>query len=292
MKVSIMSQKKPTTLKAELGQLDTVKSGYAPVNGLKLYYEIHGSGEPLILLHGGVAGSIMFAPVLPQLAKGRQVITVDLQAHGKTADINRPIRFESMADDIAALIEYLGLRNADILGYSLGGGAALRLTIQCPELVRNLLLMSTPFSHNGWYPEVLTSFAGMSAQAPTFGAGMKQSPLSQVYPNADWTLLFTKLGDLLKRDYDWSSDVAKIKTPTLLIYADADAVTPSHIVEFYGLLGGGHKDAGLDGSGRSPNQLAILPGFTHYTLLSSPALPISILQFLDAPLNAKRFDQV
>jgi pimeloyl-ACP methyl ester carboxylesterase len=271
---------------------DSVKSGYAPINGLKLYYEIHGLGEPLILLHGGVAGSIMFAQVLPQLAIGHQVFTVDLQAHGKTADIDRTIRFESMADDIAALIKYFGFKNADVLGYSLGGGVALRLTIQHPELVRNLLLMSTPCSHNGWYPEVLTSFAGMSALAPTIGEGMKRSPLSQVYPNADWTLLFTKLGDLLKRDYNWSSDIAKINTPTLLIYADADAVTPSHIMEFYGLLGGGHKDAGLDGSGRSPNQLAILPGFTHYTLLSSPVLPASILQFIEAPLLAKRFDHV
>jgi pimeloyl-ACP methyl ester carboxylesterase len=122
---------------------------YAAVNGLDLYYEIHGEGEPMILLHGGVGAIEMFGEVLPLLAEGRRVIAVDLQAHGRTADIDRPMTFEAMADDVAALIEHLELGKADIMGYSLGGGVALRTAIQHPEVVRKLVLVSTPFKRDG-----------------------------------------------------------------------------------------------------------------------------------------------
>ena len=123
------------------------------MNGLNLYYEIHGAGEPLILLHGGVGAIEMFGEVLPSLAQNRQVIAVDLQAHGRTADIDRPLSFELMAGDIAALIKHLGIEDADVMGYSLGGGVALRTAIQHPEVVRKLVLVSTPFKRDGWYPE-------------------------------------------------------------------------------------------------------------------------------------------
>jgi pimeloyl-ACP methyl ester carboxylesterase len=130
----------------------TPQTGYAPVNGLEMYYEIHGTGEPLILLHGGVGAIEMFGEVLPLLAQGRQVIAADLQAHGRTADIDRPLSFESMADDIRALIEHLGLEEADVMGYSLGGGVALQTVLRHPQVVRKLVLVSTPFSRDGWYP--------------------------------------------------------------------------------------------------------------------------------------------
>jgi pimeloyl-ACP methyl ester carboxylesterase len=128
---------------------DDSKGNYAAVNGLDLYYEIHGAGEPLILLHGGVGAIEMFGEVLPLLAEGRQIIAVDLQAHGRTADIDRPMTFEAMADDVAALIEHLGLGEADAMSYSLGGGVALRTAIQHPEVVRKLVLVSTPFKRDG-----------------------------------------------------------------------------------------------------------------------------------------------
>jgi pimeloyl-ACP methyl ester carboxylesterase len=131
-----------------------VKSGYAPVNGLKMYYEIHGSGEPLILLHGGVGSTGMFSAIMPTLASSRQVIAVDLQAHGRTADIDRPLSCEAMADDIAALMKTLKIPKADVMGYSLGGGVALRVAIQHPGMVRKLVLVSTPCKRNGWYPEI------------------------------------------------------------------------------------------------------------------------------------------
>ena len=260
------------------------ETGYAPVNGLSLYYEIHGSGEPLMLLHGGAVGIVMFGTNVAELAKNRKVIAVELQGHGRTADINRPLSFEAMADDIAGLMKYLGIEKADVLGYSLGGGVALQTTFRHPESVRKLVVVSTPFKRDGWYPEVLVA---MSQLGPPAGERMKQSPLNQVYPNVNWPVLFTKLGALLKKDYDWSMEVAALKPQTMIVFADADAVRPAHIMEFYGLLGGGQKDAGLDGSGRPADQLAILPGLTHYNISASPLLPTVVAPFLDAQSAAK-----
>ncbi len=141
------------------------KTGYAPPNGLSLYYEIHGTGEPLILLHGGLGATEMFGEILPLLSGTRQVITVDLQAHGRTADIDRPLSYEAMADDIAALMKYLAIEKADVMGYSLGGVVALRTAIQHPDRVRKLVLVSTAFRRDEWYPEILAGMAQMSAGA-------------------------------------------------------------------------------------------------------------------------------
>ena len=126
---------------------------YAEVNGLEMYYEIHGAGAPLVLLHGGVGAIEMFSEVLPLLAEGRQVVAVDLQAHGRTTDIDRPLSFESMADDIGVLIKHLGFEKADVMGYSLSGDVALQTAIRHPEVVRKLVVVSTPFKRDGWYPE-------------------------------------------------------------------------------------------------------------------------------------------
>ena len=230
-----------------------VTTGYAPVNGLKLYYEIHGRGEPLILIHGGVVGITMFGPNLATLSEKRKVIAVELQGHGHTADIDRPLSYEAMADDIHGLMKFLRVEQADVMGYSLGGGVALQTAMRHPESLRKLVVVSAAFKRDGWYPEVL---AAMAQMGPAAGEQMKQSPLSKLYPNVNWAVLFTKLGELLRKDYDWRREVAGIKSPTMLVFADADAIRPAHIIEFYGLLGGGQKDAGLDGSGRSTNQLA------------------------------------
>jgi pimeloyl-ACP methyl ester carboxylesterase len=259
---------------------------YANVNGLKMYYEIHGAGEPVILLHGGVGSIQMFGQVLPALAQKRQVIAVDLQAHGRTADIERPLRFELMADDIAALIKRLGLEKADLFGYSLGGGVALRTGIQHPEVVGKLVLVSTPFKRDGWYPEVL---AGMGQMGPQAAEPMKQTPMYQSYASIapkpeDWPVLLTKLGDLLRRDYDWSKEVSTIKAPTLIVVGDADSIRTAHAVEFFELLGGGKADAGWDGSGMSNARLAILPGITHYNIFSAPILASTVTPFLVAPM--------
>ena len=258
---------------------DDRRGNYAAVNGIELYYEIHGTGEPLVLLHGGVGASEMFGANLPLLAEGRQVIAVHLQAHGRTADVDRPMSYEAMADDIAALIAHLGFERADVMGYSLGGGVALQTAIRHPERVRKLVLVSIPFKRDGWYPEVL---AGMSQTSPET-ADITQSPLYDLYPNVDWRALLTKLPELLRQDYDWSKDVAALKTRTMLVYADADGVRVEHVMEFFGLLGGGKRDAGLDGSGRPKNWLAIVPGATHYDVGSSPALASTVTPFLEEP---------
>jgi pimeloyl-ACP methyl ester carboxylesterase len=259
---------------------------YAHVNGLEMYYEVHGTGEPLILLHGGVGAIEMFGEVLPLLAQGRQVIAADLQAHGRTADIDRPLSFESMADDIRALIEYLGLEEADVLGYSLGGGIALQTAIRHPQVVRKLVLVSTPFSRDGWYPEVRV---GMEQMGPEAAEPMKQTPMYEVYSSVaprpeDWPVLLTKLGQLLGQDYDLSEGVAAIEAPTMIVVGDTDSVRTAHAVEFFELLGGGQADAGWDGSGMSNARLAILPGTTHYDIFSSPALAFAVTPFLDAPM--------
>ncbi|HEY2942790.1 MAG TPA: alpha/beta hydrolase [Vicinamibacteria bacterium] len=263
----------------------TPKTGYAKVNGLNLYYEVHGAGEPLILLHGGLGATEMFAAVLPLLSKTRRVIAVDLQGHGRTADVDRPLSFEAMADDVAALMKHLGIGKADVMGYSLGGGVALRTAVQHPDLVRKLVLVSTAFRRDGWYPEIM---AGMAQMGPGAAEAMKQTPMYQLYARIapkpdDWPLLLGKVGELVKKDYDWSKDVTSIKAPTLLVFGDADAVRTAHAVQFFELLGGGQRDGGWDGSGISPARLAILPGLTHYNVFSSPVLASTVTPFLEAP---------
>ena len=223
---------------AQKSMTPAVKTGYAPVNGLNLYYEIHGTGEPLILLHGGVVGIAMFGPNLTALSEKRKVIAVELQGHGHTADIDRPLSFEAMADDIAELIKYLGIEKTDVMGYSLGGGVALQIAMRHPAVVRKLVIVSAPFKRDGFYPEVL---AAMAQMGPSAAQGMKQSPLYQIYPNVNWARLFTKLGERLRKDYDWSKEVGAIKAPTMIVFAEADAVRTAHIMEFFGVLGGGQR---------------------------------------------------
>jgi len=267
-----------------MGIMTELRSGYAAVNGLNLYYEIHGAGRPLIVLHGGLGSTAMFLEILPALTGNRQVVAVDLQAHGRTADIDRPLSYQLMADDMAALIAHLGLDKADFMGYSLGGAVALRAAIQHPQTVGKLVLISVPLRRNGWYPEVL---AAMAQIGPASAEMMKPSPIYAEYARVaprpdDFPQLLAKMGTLLRQDYDWSSDLSALKAPPLLVFGDNDAVRPAHIVEFFQLLGGGQKDAGWDRSGMSAARLAILPGVTHYDILSSSVLPAAVVPFLDA----------
>ena len=261
---------------------DTIKA-YVSVNGLKIYYEINGTGEPVILLHGGFGNTEMFMPARAELAKNYKVIAVDLQGHGRTADIDRPIVPDSMANDIAALIKELNLGKTHIVGYSLGGFVALRLAIQHPDVLQKVVIVSFPFKRKGWFPDLLVQQDQMGAASAD---ALKQSPLYESYLKLapkpeDWTKLVTKMAAAIKKDYDWSKEVAAIKLPVLLVAADADGVMLSHMVEFYKLLGGGLKDAGWDGSQRPVSQLAIIPGHTHYDLFMAPALPEVIIPFLN-----------
>ena len=256
---------------------------YAEVNGIKLYYEIHGQGRPLILLHGGLGALEMFGPNLTALAQNHQVIAVDLQGHGRTADIDRPLSVLYMADDIAALINHLNLQRPDIMGYSLGGGVALLTAIRHPEVVGKLVVVSTPFRRNGFYPDIL---AQQGQVTPAAAEAMKQTPMYAMYASLaprpqDWARLLGKIGDAMKQDFDFSQQIRGITATTLIVAGDADIFPPAHAVEMFGLLGGGQRDGGWDGSGRPKSRLAILPGLTHYTIFNAPALAATVIPFLD-----------
>jgi pimeloyl-ACP methyl ester carboxylesterase len=256
---------------------------YADVNGIRLYYEIHGTGKPLVLLHGGLGAGSMFGPVLPALAERHKVILVDLQGHGRTPDIDRPLDVRFMADDIAALIRHLGLGRTDVMGYSLGGGVALQIAIRHPDVVDRLVVASAPFRRDGFYPDILEQQKQVNANAVQF---MKDTPMYQLYQAVaarpqDFGRLLDKIGEMMKRDFSLAEDIRKIQAKTLVVAADADIFPPSHAVEMFALLGGGLKDAGWDGSGMSRNRLAILPGLTHYNLFADPSLAAVANRFLD-----------
>jgi pimeloyl-ACP methyl ester carboxylesterase len=256
---------------------------YADVNGLHLYYETEGQGRPLILLHGGLGTTDSFGPVRTELAKGRRVIAVDLQAHGRTADIDRPIHPTDLGRDIIALIEHLGLGTVDLMGYSLGAGAALWVAILRPDLVRRVVAVSTVARRNAFYPDILEQQQQMTAQA---AEAMKGTPMHQAYASVaprpdDWGRLFDKLRSMMARDMDFTNDLAKITVPVLFVQGDSDIVPPAHGVELFGLLGGGKRDGGWLGEGVPKSRLAVLPGLTHYAIGADPLLATVAIRFLD-----------
>jgi pimeloyl-ACP methyl ester carboxylesterase len=262
--------------------IGTSVSTVAHVNGIQLAYQVFGTGSPLVLLHGGFGSVEMFGPNVELLASGHRVIGVDLQSHGRSPAADRPMRFETMADDIAALIAQLELERVAIMGFSLGGAVALRTAIQYPELVDRLVLVSTVFKRSGWYPEMT---AAMDAMGPQTAEPLKQSPMYEAYARIaprkeNWPLLVTQLTTAMKIDYDWSADVARLPMPVMIVAGDADGMPPSHAVEFFGLLGGGKRDANWDRSGMTHHRLAILPGLTHYDINVSPALSQAVIPFL------------
>src|SRR5256885_2087849 len=277
---------RPGVHQVEVGEQMTMqtKSNLAAVNGIELGYQEFGEGKPLILLHGGFGSVEMFGPNVDLLAAGHRVIGVDLQSHGRSPAVDRTMRFETMADDIAALIGSLGLERAAIMGFSLGGGVALRVAIQHPELVQRLVLLSTVFKRQGWYPEMR---AGMDTMGPETAEFLKQSPMYEAYKQIapkvdDWPVLVTQLSALLKVDYDWSEEIPGLPMPVMIIIGDADGIPPSHAVEFFRMLGGGLRDANWDRSGMTRHRLAILPGWTHYDINVAPALSATVIPFLDS----------
>jgi len=258
---------------------------YAQVNGINLYYETHGGGRPLILLHGGLGSGEMFGPILPTLAERHQVIAVDLQGHGRTADIDRPIDIRLMADDIAALIDHLGLDKTDLVGYSLGGGVALQTAVKYPAKVRRLVAASANIRRDAIYPEILAQQGQVNAAAAEF---MKDTPMYELYQRVaprpeDFPRLLDKMGESMAKDFDFTEEVRGLQVPTLIVAADADMAPPSHYVEVFRLLDGGLRDGGWMGEGRPQggHALAILPGLTHYNIFSSPLFAAVTLAFLD-----------
>ena len=260
---------------------------YAEVNGINLYYETHGSGRPLILLHGGLGSGEMFGPVLPQLAEHHQVVTVDLQGHGRTADIDRPLDAALMAGDIAALIDHLQLAKPDVVGYSLGGGVAFHTAAKYPTKVGRLVMVSANIRPDAIYAEMRAQQGQVNAAAVEF---MKDTPMYQLYQRVaprpqDFPRLLDKIGEAMSKDFDYTEEVRGLQVPTLVVAADGDMAPPSHYVEVFKLLDGGLRDGGWMGEGRPKggHALAILPGLTHYNIFSSPLFASATLAFLDSP---------
>lgn len=255
-------------------------TGKVPVGGAEIYYEIHGDGPPLVLLHGGVDPSQTFGAPLDAMAKTHKVIAIHMRGHGFSTDTDQPWSAELMADDVAAVLKQLGIGKARFMGYSLGAAIALQIAIRHPELVEKLVSVAVAFSTSGDYPEGRQMFAQMPAMAAEFGKQLAASPLAELYPGVDWETVFRKSGEMGQPEHDWTEGIKAIKAPVLLVFADADSIRPEHVVEFWKLLGGGQRDAGFDGSQRPASQLAILPGTTHYNLIQSPLLTEVATAFL------------
>jgi pimeloyl-ACP methyl ester carboxylesterase len=263
----------------------TAQTGYASVNGLEMYYEIHGSGQPLVLLHGAFSAiGTSFDALLPELAKTRQVVALELQAHGRTADIDRPLTIEQMADDVAAALKELGIEQADLFGYSMGAFVALHAVLRHPEVVRKLVLASTTYNMSGVHPGLMDGFADMTADM------MVGSPWHDEYmriaPNPDnFATLFAKKTQMDRGTQDVPAEaIQAIKAPTLIVIGDSDLVRPEHAVEMFRLLGGGVFG---DMAGLPTSQLAVLPGTTHVSLVQRADLLLPIITpFLDAPMPA------
>ncbi len=270
----------PATKTSEAIQSPT--TGHLAQDGIDYYYEIHGQGEPLLLLHGGLMSGASFHPLLPALTEKHKVILVDLQGHGRTTLGDRPITLANNAKDLDALLDKLGISQTDVVGYSFGGGTALQLAAHFPSRVRKLVIMSAPYTKDGFYPEMLPQHAAVSSQMLPM---MKDSPLYQQYvavaPKDDFGPLLDRMGAVMRDWNDASADVKKIVAPTMLVFGDSDMVHFDHITSFYKLLGGGQKDAGWQREHMATNRLAIIPDATHYDILYSPLLVPTIRHFLD-----------
>jgi pimeloyl-ACP methyl ester carboxylesterase len=256
---------------------------YASVNGLDMYYEIHGAGQPLVLLHGAFSAiGTSFGNVLPELAKTRRVIAFEMQAHGRTADIDRPLSMEQMADDTAAALQQLGIENADFFGFSMGAGIALQVAIRHPEMVRKLVLASVTYKLDGVHPGLIEGLAEMKPEM-MFGSPWHEEYMRIAPRPEDFATLFTKKAQMDREERDLPAEtIEAIKSPTLLIIGDSDIVRPEHAVEMFRLLGGGVVG---DLAGLPNSQLAILPGTTHATLVERADWLVSMITaFLDAPM--------
>jgi pimeloyl-ACP methyl ester carboxylesterase len=256
---------------------------YVPANGVNYWVETWGEGDPLLLLHGGLLTTEFFGPVLPKLAEHRKVIGVHLHGHGRTELGDRKIRLEDIGRDLGVILQQLGVNPIDVMGFSFGAGAAFQLAVQYPEMVRRLVLVSMPYSQDGFFAEMLP-------QQAMLGAGMadmmKQTPMYRAYTSVapkpeNFPKLLDAMGEYMRQPYDWTDRMNKLTMPVMLVYGDSDMMRPEHIVSFYHLLGGGLRDAGWMREHMSKNRLAILPNLTHYEIGESPLLVETVLPFLN-----------
>jgi len=263
--------------------LKPAESGHADVNGLKMYYEVHGEGRPIVLLHGSyMTIPLNWSHIIPLLARDRKVIVTEMQGHGRTKDISRALSYEGMADDVSGLLKYLEIDCADILGYSMGGGVAFQVAVRHPEQVRRLVVLSGTYAHDGWWPEVEASYASFTPDM------FRGTPIQQQYESlgndpAHFSDFVKKVISIDLRPYDWSRDVKKIRAPMFMAIGDADGVRYEHALELFRAKGGG-KMGDIDGLPES--RLAIIPGTTHIGMIQRTSWLIPMItDFLDSDLN-------
>lgn len=262
-------------------------TGYVSVNRLEMYYEIHGEARPdttpLVLIHGGIATiETDFGKILPALAAGRQVIAFETQAHGHTADIDRPVSFEQLADDVAAALGQLGVDRVDVFGFSVGGGASLQLAIRHPELIRRQVVASASCTHSGLHPQMAGAMEGLQPEM-LHGTPFHEAYLRVAPDPTQWPALIARIKQMDTIVQDWPvDDIRGITAPTLLIFGDSDIIRPEHGIEMFRLLGGGVPGDIVP----MPNsQLAILPGTSHIGVMNQPEMLLAMVpRFLDAPM--------
>ncbi|HEU0221171.1 MAG TPA: alpha/beta hydrolase [Paracoccaceae bacterium] len=262
-------------------------NGYAAVNGLRMYYEIHGSGRPLVLLHGALMSiDSAFGKLIPALAGQHRVIALELQGHGRTADIDRPFSMEQMADDVAALMREIGTEDADIFGYSLGGAVALQVAIRHPDLVRKLVIASAGYNTGGLRPGIAAGIAELTPEA--FAGTPWEAEYERLAPNpADWPVLIEKVKELDGKVQDWLPEhIQAVKAPAFVLLGDSDIIRIEHAVDLFRLLGG---DVAGDIVGLPRSRLAVLPATTHIGVMGeTELLSALVLRFLDAPMPGEK----
>ncbi|OOG20300.1 alpha/beta hydrolase [Sphingobacterium sp. CZ-UAM] len=258
------------------------ETGYADVNGLKMYYEVYGEGKPLVLLHGSyMTIPLNWSQAIPMF-KGRKVIVAEMQGHGRTRDIARKISYEGMADDVSGLLKHLQIDSADILGYSMGGGVAFQLAIRHPEQVRRLIVLSGSYAHDGWWPDVEASYSSITADI------FKGSPIEKQYDSLGndpkhFPEFVKKVISIDLEPYDWSKDAKQIKAPLFMAIGDADGIQYEHALALFRALGGGKMG---DIHGLPKSRLAILPGTTHIGMMYRMDWLVPMIDdFLNSDLN-------
>ena len=264
--------------------LQPAESGYADINGLKMYYEVHGKGKPIVLLHGSYMNIPMnWSHIIPLLSKDRKVIVTEMQGHGRTRDISREFSYEGMADDVSGLLKHLKIDSADILGYSMGGGIAFQVAVRHPEQVRRLVVLSGTYTHDGWWPDAEASFGTINADM------FKGTPIQKQYDSlgndpAHFHEFVKKVISIDLKPYDWTKDVKKIQAPIFMAIGDADGVRYEHALELFHAKGGGKMG---DIHGLPKSRLAIIPGTTHIGMMQRTDWLIPMItDFLDSDLKA------
>jgi pimeloyl-ACP methyl ester carboxylesterase len=274
------------TINSGAAEVTASSSGLLDVNGIKLWHEVYGEGQPVLVLHGGLMTIPEMMPLIAPLAKERKVVAVELQGHGRSPDTDRPITLDATGEDVAAIIDALKLGPTDLIGYSFGGAAALRASIRHPEKVRRLVVISSPCARRGWYPEAQQ---GMAAVGASLADALKETPtarFARAWPEPQrFPQFLDKMGKALGQDYDWCTEVSKLPMPTLLVYVDHDSISQRHVADFFALLGGGISEPGWENTKFTKARLAIIPGYSHYNFMTSNELPPIVEKFLASSLT-------